>query len=344
MAPALKSALRDTDRRSDAVAAGVLDHITVAPSAPVRLEAAATSPEQAMEQLPGLLSGTAWQTRPTTGPYSFRYLAVGDGNVTLRRSQMRGYLRGTVAPDHSYVVTLVLGGVVSLDVLRGDAPVELGTPALLPPDRRSVVEARNHDAVMVHLDRAFVHAVAEERHGLPSGGLHLDERVAPAADAVVRWRNVLGSARRVLVERGVSSPEWSAATRAVAVAFLALFPPMAADTSSALWAPRNERIRRAVDHVHDHAAESVGVGDLAAVSGLSVRAVQESFQRLFGMPPSTYVRAVRLQRVRADLLSLDAADTSVGEVARRWGFAHLGRFSAEYTSRYGEYPKTTLHR
>lgn len=324
--------------------ANATEQTTVTAVVPVRLEASASSPEQALEQLPGLVTGTAWQTRPTTGAYSFRYLAVGDGNVTLRRSQMRGYVRGTVAPDDAYVVVLVLGGVVTLDLLRGGGPVDNGVPVLMPTERHAVVEARNHDAVMVHLDRSFVRTVAEERHGLPAGALHLDERAVPAAEAVARWRHVLESARRVLVEHGVASSAWSDATRAVAVAFLALYPPKAAGSSSALWAPRNARIRRAVDHVHEHAAEPITVSDLAAVSGLSVRAVQESFQRLFGMPPSAYVRSVRLQRVRGDLLRLDAATTSVSEVARRWGFAHLGRFSAEYTSRYGEYPKATLHR
>ncbi|MBF4606763.1 helix-turn-helix transcriptional regulator [Curtobacterium sp. VKM Ac-1393] len=324
--------------------ANTTEPVAPASTAPVRLEASATTPEQALERIPGLVSGTDWQTRSTTGAYSFRYLAVGDGNVTLRRSQMRGYVRGTTAPDDSYVVVLVLGGVVSLDLLRGAGPVAPGTPALVPTERRSVVEARNHDAVMVHLDRGFVRTVAEERHGLPAGGLHLDERTVPTVEAVTRWRQVLESARRVLAEHGVATPAWSDATRAVAVAFLALYPPRAAEPSSALWAPRNARIRRAVDHVHDHAAEPIAVSDLASVSGLSVRAVQESFQRLFGMPPSAYVRSVRLQRVRGDLLRLDTASSSVSEVARRWGFAHLGRFSAEYTTRYGEYPKTTLHR
>lgn len=333
---------QSVDETSSATTTTELSTATAA--APVRLEASASSPEQALEQLPGLVTGTSWQTRPTTGAYSFRYLAVGDGNVTLRRSQMRGYVRGTVAPDDAYIVVLVLGGVVTLDLLRGGGPVDNGVPALMPTERRAVVEASNHDAVMVHLTRAFVRSVAEERHGLPSGGLHLDERAVPAADAVVRWRQVLESARRVLAAQGVASTAWSDATRAVAVAFLALYPPKAAEPSSALWAPRNARIRRAVDHVHEHAAEPIAVSDLAAVSGLSVRAVQESFQRLFGMPPSAYVRSVRLQRVRGDLLRLDTATTSVSEVARSWGFAHLGRFSAEYTSRYGEYPKATLHR
>jgi len=34
----------------------------------------------------------------------------------------------------------------------------------------------------------------------------------------------------------------------------------------------------------------------------------------------------------------------VAAVAERWGFAHLGRFSAAYFRRFGEYPKASLRR
>jgi len=88
----------------------------------------------------------------------------------------------------------------------------------------------------------------------------------------------------------------------------------------------------------------VTIADLAAVAGLSVRSVQESFRRVFDVSPLTYLRGVRLDRVRAELLELDPQAGVIGDVARRWGFAHLGRFSASYAERFGEYPKQTLRR
>ncbi|MBO0983539.1 helix-turn-helix domain-containing protein [Rathayibacter sp. SD072] len=33
---------------------------------------------------------------------------------------------------------------------------------------------------------------------------------------------------------------------------------------------------------------------------------------------------------------------TVADIAHRWGFAHLGRFSASYAQRFGENPKSTL--
>jgi transcriptional regulator GlxA family with amidase domain len=72
--------------------------------------------------------------------------------------------------------------------------------------------------------------------------------------------------------------------------------------------------------------------------------VQESFRRVFDVSPLTYLRHVRLDRVRDELLESGPQAGAVGDVARRWGFAHLGRFSAAYAERFGEYPKETLRR
>jgi AraC-like DNA-binding protein len=49
-----------------------------------------------------------------------------------------------------------------------------------------------------------------------------------------------------------------------------------------------------------------------------------------------------MKRVREDLQAGRAQ--SVARAARRWGFAHAGRFSVEYRVRFGELPSETLAR
>jgi AraC-like DNA-binding protein len=46
--------------------------------------------------------------------------------------------------------------------------------------------------------------------------------------------------------------------------------------------------------------------------------------------------------VRTDLRLADPVRTTVADAARAWGFSHLGRFSAAYAARFGEYPSETL--
>ncbi len=103
-------------------------------------------------------------------------------------------------------------------------------------------------------------------------------------------------------------------------------------------------IRRAVELVEDRPAEPWTTLRLAAEVHLSVRALQEGFQRELGTPPMTYLRQVRLRRARAALQEADSDHTTVRAVAVGLGILHLGRFAAAYREAFGETPSETLHR
>lgn len=84
---------------------------------------------------------------------------------------------------------------------------------------------------------------------------------------------------------------------------------------------------------------------LAAEAGVSARTLQKAFRAHLSVPPSVYLQHVRLSRVHDELrYASDCPDATVTLVALRWGFAHLGRFSAAYRERYGVLPSETLRR
>jgi len=58
--------------------------------------------------------------------------------------------------------------------------------------------------------------------------------------------------------------------------------------------------------------------------------------------PSEYLRRVRLHYAHLELVDGNRATTTVGEVARRWGFGNLGRFAVLYRQTYGRSPHVTL--
>jgi transcriptional regulator GlxA family with amidase domain len=60
------------------------------------------------------------------------------------------------------------------------------------------------------------------------------------------------------------------------------------------------------------------------------------------MTPTSLLRDIRLDRARDDLKRAEPSMTTVGEIARRWGFAHLGRFAGRYRARFGVDPSDTL--
>ncbi len=110
---------------------------------------------------------------------------------------------------------------------------------------------------------------------------------------------------------------------------------------SGLGRPRH--ISDAIRIIEDRPGLDVTVGSLARKVGVSARSLQDGFRQHLGMSPMQYLRTVRLRGARTDLLALDADDpTTVAEVATRWGFTHLGRFSQYYRARYGEPPSRTL--
>lgn len=101
-------------------------------------------------------------------------------------------------------------------------------------------------------------------------------------------------------------------------------------------------VRRAMEIIEGHAAEPLSVEDVAEAVGVSVRSLQDGFRRHLETTPVSYLREVRLNRVRAELTASDPGTTTVTDVAYRWGFCHPGRFAIAYKERFGEHPSETL--
>lgn len=310
----------------------------------VRIEALGSDADTAVADIGGLYAGREWAARATERPFAYRYTAVGDEDVTLRRSRISGHIRGMIPGTDDFVLQWLTEGQGVPDTLRDAVPLTVGVPMLFPTDREFVFDYRDYDQRLVHLSRRLVQDVAVERHHVaPDADLGLDHlrRLDPLA--VTRWRNQTASLVREL-RQGVDTLLWQTVTRQTAAAFLDLYPPTVPVLPPEVLLPNRARLRTAVEYVHEHAHLPITVGDIARAGGIGVRTLQEAFQRTLGRSPMTYLLEVRLERVRADLLQSDPSMTSVQQVARRWGFSHLGRFSGTYAQRYGEYPKQTLRR
>ena len=102
------------------------------------------------------------------------------------------------------------------------------------------------------------------------------------------------------------------------------------------------QIRRAIDYVDAHVHPALSVDDLAAACAVSIRSLQYGFRRFLDISPADYIRDVRLGRARRDILQ--SRETSLTEIAGRWGFANLARFKARFRSAYGETPSACRRR
>lgn len=86
------------------------------------------------------------------------------------------------------------------------------------------------------------------------------------------------------------------------------------------------------------------IGEICAALGVSERLLRSVYAEHLGMSPTSYLRLHRMSLVYRTLRHGDAAAETVSEVARRYGFRHLGRFAADYRNLFGELPSATLRR
>jgi AraC-like DNA-binding protein len=162
------------------------------------------------------------------------------------------------------------------------------------------------------------------------------------------WREALGTAARELEHRcGLAThPFTSRHLERLLIAGLLLAQPhnySEALEGSVRAGPRSA-IAAAVELLEDRSDEPWTTATLARAVHVSVRSLQEGFRRDLGTPPMTYLRTVRLRRVREILQRLPPWSTTVEAVAARQGFVHMGRFAATYRLTFGEMPSTTLAR
>lgn len=101
-------------------------------------------------------------------------------------------------------------------------------------------------------------------------------------------------------------------------------------------------VKAALDLIEGHPENYVTITDLACAVGISTRALQEGFKRHIGVSPLAYLRDVRLSRVHAELVAASPDSATVAQMASKWGFGHLGRFSDVYRRKFGVAPHQTL--
>jgi len=99
-------------------------------------------------------------------------------------------------------------------------------------------------------------------------------------------------------------------------------------------APRH--VKLAVEYIQEHPDNLASGTELAQLSNVSLRALQDGFARFMGTSIVAYQRQVRLERAYAELVR--DGSPSVTEVALRFGFSNVGRFCQYFQGAYGVSP------
>jgi AraC family ethanolamine operon transcriptional activator len=101
--------------------------------------------------------------------------------------------------------------------------------------------------------------------------------------------------------------------------------------------------RKAEAWLRQSLAEPPTIATLCEALRASERTLHEAFRQHLGTTPKAYLKTLRLNAARHDLLR-GLQKTRVTDVALDWGFLHFGWFSQDYRRLFDETPSQTLQR
>ncbi|TQM01927.1 AraC family transcriptional regulator [Pseudonocardia kunmingensis] len=288
-------------------------------------------------------AATAFEARQHVarlGPIALCYLDYG-AEVRITPEHVAGF----------HLVHIPLAGAASATARQQHVTALPGRSAVLVSPGRPVTLHWQPGSphLLVWFDRdAIEHTLRNTLGHSPKEPLRFDLELDLTAPRSRRWLEIVHLVRRDIEDGPTLATHPAVGRHLQQLAITGLLLAARHSHSALLHGPPNRavapaRVRRAVELIRDHAAEELTVEDVATAVGVGVRALQQGFRTHVGTTPTAYLRQVRLERVRAELLAGTAeSGVSVTEVALRWGFAHLGRFALAYRSAFGEPPSATL--
>jgi AraC-like DNA-binding protein len=310
-----------------------------------RRDVATSDREYANELMHAVFPGISLAATGDGRPFDFRHSAAGDGRMNAYSLRISGSATGSGTMPEGIAIGAVRRG--RFELAYGRDVVDTSQPYLRPPgESTNVFDDAHVDLVTLDLDAFSAAARRYVDDDRLSSLLPRPGRTAPLTPAAARsWRIAADRALATVAdEDAFASPLvrdrlFDTVVRVLLASF-DIVPRRPWGDDSAV--PAASGVRRAIAYLDDNVAEHVTLPDVAEAARLSVRSVQHVFRRHLGTTPLGYLRDRRLDAVRLELIASDPTVVTVAEVARRWGFAHLSRFSQAYHARFGEYPRETI--
>ena len=105
---------------------------------------------------------------------------------------------------------------------------------------------------------------------------------------------------------------------------------------------RTRVAKLAQEFIEEHYREVVRIEDICRFARVGVRTLQRSFREYFDLTITDYLKTVRLDSARRELVAAEQAEDRVSTIALRNGLTNVGRFSVEFRKRFGVLPRETL--
>lgn len=109
-------------------------------------------------------------------------------------------------------------------------------------------------------------------------------------------------------------------------------------------ARRRAAVQRAREFIGARLCEPIRLAQVCRYACAQSRTLEYGFREMFDTPMVSYIKALRMDRVRRLLLSPTQSHRTVSELALDTGFWHLSQFASDYKKFFGESPSQTHRR
>jgi AraC-like DNA-binding protein len=215
-------------------------------------------------------------------------------------------------------------------------------------DRPTFLYEPDTEVLKLRFERRRVEEMCMRMYdGLPHAPLHFEDVIAQPL-AMRRWDALLR-----FVVSSVNAPEDAQPCQLAAASMeetllltlLNIQPHnYTAGAESRIKSVSPRQFRIAVDYIQQQLDTDLTLAAVAQAAGCSIRSLARAFQHAAGTSPMQYVQALRLQRIRAELVRPGGGDKTIADIAYHWGCRHLGEFNRQYRQSFGETPSETRQR
>jgi AraC-like DNA-binding protein len=281
-------------------------------------------------------------------PQGLRFTQTALGQVRLDHFSSSMTFRATGGPLDVLAIPELISGRARFESDGGERHYRPGDVHLAALAEHGYTATVEHIEVNVAvIDPAMLSQLADGGPGRSWQPVRLTGCEPVTRQAARIWKDTCAYLRDTVVPEAADHPlVAAAAARMLVAAALATFPNNAFTdpTSEDRHDAHSDALRRAITFIDEHSHQNITIADIAAAACVTIRAVQLAFRRHLDTTPTEYLRRVRLDHARQDLIAADPARDSVTAIAYRWGFPNPSRFAAQYRQTYGVRPSHTLHR
>ncbi len=101
---------------------------------------------------------------------------------------------------------------------------------------------------------------------------------------------------------------------------------------------RDIALKRSIGYIGDNKNRLLSVKELCEVSQVSERTLEYAFLEKYQVSPGSYIKSHHLNLVKKELVKLKGRKIRVSDVALKYGFHHMGQFSADFKKQFGLSP------